>query len=45
MGSGWVGRIGAGDEIPVSDVEIEPALAVRLRVLALEDVRLCMLTR
>lgn len=39
MGRGWVGRTGTGDEIPASDVEIEPALAVRLRVLALDDVR------
>jgi hypothetical protein len=38
---GWaVGRSGAGEEMPAREVvEMEPALAVRLRALALEEVR------
>ncbi len=38
----WLGRTGAGDEMPAMDVvETEPALAVKLRVEALEEVRWC----
>lgn len=38
---GWaVGRIGAGEEMPMIEVaETEPAFAMRLRELALDEVR------
>jgi hypothetical protein len=40
--AGWVGLTGAGDEIPVRDAVVtEPALAVKLRLLAFDDVRWC----
>ena len=40
---GWApGRTGAGDEMPTREVvEPEPTVAVKLRVLALDEVRLC----
>lgn len=39
-----VGRTGAGEEMPPparEEVETEPTLAVKLRALALEGVRVC----
>ena len=45
MAMGWgcpVGRTGAGEESPArEEVDTEPMLAVKLRALALEGVRLC----
>jgi hypothetical protein len=39
-GAGWLGRTGAGDEMPAIEVvETEPAVAVMLRALVLDEVR------
>jgi len=38
----WLGRTGAGEDIPaMEEVDTEPAIAVKLRALVLDDVRWC----